>query len=186
MPKHEGMLRGIGIVAEVNEIAMACVLRDGARWRFHRSGRRALSLGDSIAARFKRAHDAWYDFETRVKYVLRADWFAIKDPWGLVAGGARDNAATVDSRRQTLMVGQAIEWAIGEGIEPVLFEPGEIKRGLGAQVDSDGRRLAACVGAMVTDCPSDISLNEAAAVATAVMGGRHYLGPAVLLKGKKL
>jgi hypothetical protein len=180
------VLRGIGIVAEVNEIAMACVLRDAARWRFQRAIRCALSSKDSIAARFKRAREAWLEMEIRVKYVSPASWFAIKDPWGLVAGGTRDSAATVEGRRQTLMVGQAIEWAIEEGIEPVLFEPGEIRRGLGAQVDSDGRRLAACAAAMVSDCPEHLSLNEAAAVATAVMGGRHYLGPAALLKGKRL
>lgn len=172
------MKPGYGVAFTLEELAIVEITRSGVRWKFSRASRVHFGTS-SIGERVKRTAAA-------VQQMLPSlvSWIAIRDPWGLVSGSGRSE--TKDVRRLVLCTGQLMQCAIFAGVEPVLFEPGEIRRGLGVSEESDIRRLGACVRAMVLECPAEMSGIEVEATATAVMGGRHAMAPAALTKGKAL
>lgn len=177
---------GAGIAPSVDGLAIALVERLGVRWYFLWSDTVVFQGSESMVQRAELAAASWKKLRALWSGRGPFAWLAVLEPWGILSGTGQDNKSTTEGRRLALLVGQVLGWAIEQAAEPVLFEPGEIRRGLGAQAESDGHRLRACIGAMVSGVPKNIDARTAEAIATAVMGGRAYMSPPVLVRSKRL
>lgn len=178
-------LRGVGVAISVEAAAVAVVRRSGTAWVYENAVCEGLP-SVSIFAACKRLTHIF-----RVLSPGRVDgagfeWIAVRDPWGLVSGAGAGNKTNQDSRRMVLLVGHVVGWAMAFNVTPVLFESGELRRGFGIAVDADTRWLDACLNGMVHGYERNLPALSVEAVATAVMGGKHRLAPAALVKDKRI
>ena len=177
-------LRGVGVAISVEAAALAVVRRHGATWVYDESEYTSFPPGEGIVASCRRVSDLWPVLSLDLGRETK--WLAVRDPWGLVSGSGAGNKTNRDSRRILLLVGHVLGWAMASNVTPVLFESGELRRGFGIAVDADTRRLDACLNGMVHGYERDLPALSVEAVATAVMGGRHAMAPAALVKDKRI